>query len=163
MVIDAAKVSSVAPPSSDEIAKVAELLGRPPEVDFEIVVIDSGGEPVVIRNGPIMENGRPMPTRYWLVGRQLSRLVGRLEGAGGVQAAELAVDADDLTAAHERYAAERDSQIPTGHLGPRPTGGVGGTRRGVKCLHTHLAHHLAVGDDPVGEWVVQQLEATDLV
>ena len=63
MVIDAAKVSSVARPSPVEIAKVAELLGRRPEVDFEVVVVDSKGEPVVIRNGPIMENGRPMPTR----------------------------------------------------------------------------------------------------
>ncbi|MFL3021329.1 MAG: DUF501 domain-containing protein [Candidatus Poriferisodalaceae bacterium] len=162
MVIDAAKVSSVARPSPVEIAKVAELLGRRPEVNFEVVVVDSSGEPVVIRNGPIMENGRPMPTRYWLVGRELSRLVARLEGDGGVQAAELAVDSDDLAAAHERYAAERDSQIPAGHVGPRPAGGVGGTRQGVKCLHTHLAHYLAVGDDPVGEWVVQQLEATDL-
>ena len=163
MVIDAAKVSSVAHPSQVEIAKVAELLGRRPESDFEVVVVDSSGEPVVIRNGPIMANGRPMPTRYWLVGRELSRLVARLEGDGGVRAAGLAVDADDLTATHERYAAERDSQIPTEYVGPRPTGGVGGTRQGVKCLHTHLAHHLAVGDGPVGEWVIRQLEATDLV
>ena len=162
MVIDAAKVSSVARPSPVEIAKVAELLGRRPEVDFEIVVVDSRGEPVVIRNGPIMEDGRPMPTRYWLVGRGLSRLVGRLEGDGGVRSAELAVNADDLAATHDRYAADRDAQIPSEHLGPRPTGGVGGTRRGVKCLHTHLAHHLALGDDPVGEWVVQQLQAANL-
>ena len=163
MVIDAAKVSSVTHPSPVEIAKVAELLGRRPEVNFEIVVVDSRGGPVVIRNGPIMENGRPMPTRYWLVGRELSRLVARLEGDGGVQAAERAVNSDDLAAVHERYAVERDSQIPTEYVGPRPTGGVGGTRQGVKCLHTHLAHHLAVGDDPVGEWVIRQLEATDLV
>ncbi len=162
MVIDATKVSSIAHPSPAEIEKVAALLGRRPEVDFEIVVVDSNGEPVVIRNGPIMEDGRPMPTRYWLVGRELSRLVGRLEGDGGVRSAELAVNADDLAATHDRYAADRDAQIPSEHLGPRPTGGVGGTRRGVKCLHTHLAHHLAVGDDPVGEWVVQQLQAANL-
>ena len=145
MVIDATKVSSIAHPSPAEIEKVAALLGRRPEVDFEIVVVDSNGEPVVIRNGPIMEDGRPMPTRYWLVGRELSRLVGRLEGDGGVRSAELAVNADDLAVTHERYAADRDAQIPSEHLGPRPTGGVGGTRRGVKCLHAHLAHHLAVG------------------
>jgi hypothetical protein len=162
MVIDATKVSSIAHPSPAEIEKVAALLGRRPEVDFEIVVVDSNGEPVVIRNGPIMEDGRPMPTRYWLVGRELSRLVGRLEGDGGVRSAELAVNADDLAATHDRYAADRDAQIPSEHLGPRPTGGVGGTRRGVKCLHTHLAHHLALGDDPVGEWVVQQLQAANL-
>ena len=163
MGIDAAKVSSIGRPSPVEVEKVAELLGRRPEVDFEIVVVDSYGEPVVIRNGPIMEGGRPMPTRYWLVGRELSRRVARLEGEGGVRAAEQAVDAAELAAAHERYAAERDSLISPEYLGPRPRGGVGGTRRGVKCLHTHLAHYLAAGDDPVGEWVVEQLEATDIV
>jgi exopolyphosphatase/guanosine-5'-triphosphate,3'-diphosphate pyrophosphatase len=34
---------------------------------------------------------------------------------------------------------------------------VGGTRRGVKCLHAHYAWHLAGGQDPVGRWVAQQL------
>ena len=39
----------------------------------------------------------------------------------------------------------------------RPSGGVGGTRQGVKCLHAHYAWHLAGGDDPVGRWVAAQL------
>ena len=38
------------------------------------------------------------------------------------------------------------------------SGGVGGTRTGVKCLHAHYAWHLAGGDDPVGRWVSEQLE-----
>ncbi|GIU89070.1 MAG: hypothetical protein KatS3mg010_0169 [Acidimicrobiia bacterium] len=62
-------------------------------------------------------------------------------------------------AAHERYAAERDAEIPEGHRGPRPHGGVAGTRRGVKCLHAHYAYHLAGGDDPVGRWVAARLAA----
>ncbi|MGH9028715.1 MAG: DUF501 domain-containing protein, partial [Acidimicrobiales bacterium] len=37
------------------------------------------------------------------------------------------------------------------------SGGVGGTRRGVKCLHAHLAWWLAGGDDPVGRWVAQRI------
>ena len=52
--------------------------------------------------------------------------------------------------------------LPPSWAGPRPTGGVGGTRRGVKCLHAHYAWYLAGGDDPVGRWVAEQLgEATD--
>jgi uncharacterized protein len=62
-----------------------------------------------------------------------------------------------VAAAHARYAAERDRALPDGHTGPRPSGGVGGTRRGVKCLHAHLAWFLAGGDDPVGRWVADQL------
>ena len=163
MVIDAAKVSAIDYPTSEEVDKVAALLGRSPEGGFEVVVVDSAGEPVVIRNGPIMNNGRPMPTRYWLVDRELCRLVARLEGNGGVKAAEEAVDPIELERTHTRNAKERDAHIPSGHDGPRPQGGVGGTRRGVKCLHTHLANHLVTGDDPVGAWVVQQLEMTRFV
>ena len=157
--MDAVRVSPTGLPSAEEIDQVAALLGRRPAVYFEVVVVDGGGDPVVIRNRPIMNDGRPMPTRYWLVGRDLSRRVARLEGEGGVRIAEASVDGGELAAAHERYAAERDAQIPEGHFGPRPAGGVGGTNMGVKCLHAHLAHHLAVGNDPVGAWVVEQLKA----
>jgi hypothetical protein len=113
----------------------------------------------VIRNAPLLEDGTPMPTRYWLVGGAECDAVSRLEAAGGVRAAEAAVDSALLDAAHQRYAAERDGDIDAGHEGPRPTGGVGGTRRGVKCLHAHYAWFLAGGDDPVGRWVDQQLTA----
>jgi hypothetical protein len=63
-----------------------------------------------------------------------------------------------LADAHARYAEERDAELPECYAGPRPSGGVGGTRQGVKCLHAHLAWYLVGGDDPVGRWVVQQLE-----
>jgi hypothetical protein len=62
-----------------------------------------------------------------------------------------------LAAAHARYAAERDAAMPADWVGPRPFGGVGGTRRGVKCLHAHYAWYLAGGDDPVGRWVEAEL------
>ena len=39
-------------------------------------------------------------------------------------------------------------------------GGVGGTRRGVKCLHAHYASFLAGSDDPVGRWVAARLAET---
>ncbi|MGB9111788.1 MAG: DUF501 domain-containing protein, partial [Acidimicrobiales bacterium] len=54
-------------------------------------------------------------------------------------------------------AQERDAEIPIGHTGPRPSGGVGGTGQGVKCLHAHLAWYLAGGGDPVGRWVAHEL------
>ncbi len=118
---------------------------------------DASSEPVVIRNAPLLDDGRPMPTRYWLVAAELRAAVSRLESAGGVRAAEAAVDAEALADAHRRYAAERDAALPPSWTGLRPTGGVGGTRRGVKCLHAHYAWFLAGGDDPVGRWVHAQL------
>ena len=133
------------------------LLGRAPQGQFEVVVRGADGGPVVIRNSPLLDDGTPMPTRYWLVGAQESIAVSRLESRGGVRAAEAAIDPAEIEAAHARYQAERDAAIPAGWTGPRPSGGVGGTRRGVKCLHAHYAWHLAGGDDPVGRWVAEQL------
>ena len=136
---------------------VTELLGRTPQSDFEVAVRTVDGVPMVIRNAPFLEDGTPMPTRYWLVDRHLLRVIGTIESNGGVRQAEADVDPDELRSAHARYAAERDAAIPADHVGPRPSGGVGGTRTGVKCLHTHYAWFLAGGDDPVGRWVEQRL------
>ncbi|MBW3615237.1 MAG: DUF501 domain-containing protein [Actinobacteria bacterium] len=136
---------------------MGKLLGRAPQGAFEVVVRDGSSEPVVIRNAPILDDGRPMPTRYWLVGVELRAAVSRLESSGGVRAAEAAVDPQGLADAHRRYAAERDAALPPDWTGLRPTGGVGGTRRGVKCLHAHYAWFLAGGDDPVGRWVDERL------
>ena len=110
------------------------------------------GDPVVLRNAPLLDDGTPMPTRYWLCGERETVLAGRLEAEGAVNAIEAALDPAVIADAHERYARERDAQIPADHVGPRPSGGVGGTRIGVKCIHAHLGWWLAGGDDPVGEW-----------
>jgi uncharacterized protein len=140
-----------------DVAALTELLGRAPEADFEVVARAGDGTPAVIRNAPLLRDGTPMPTRYWLVDPELCRRVARLESEGGVRAATSAVDDTELDAAHRGYAAERDAALPAGHHGPRPHGGVGGTALGVKCLHAHLAYHLAGGDDPVGRWVAARL------
>ncbi len=141
----------------DDDAAVAERLGRVPGGGYAIVVRDAQGAPVVISNEPFLRDGTPMPTRYWLVDPDLRARVGGLEAAGGVRDAEASVDPETLAETHRRYAAERDALIPPGWSGPRPSGGVGGTRRGVKCLHAHLAWWLAGGDDPVGAWVAGRL------
>ena len=136
---------------------VAALLGRRPAGAFTVVVRDRSGAPAVIENAPLLSDGTPMPTRWWLVSAVLREMVSRLESTGGVRAAEAAVDPSRLAEAHRRYAAERDGALPPDHRGPRPSGGVGGTRQGVKCLHAHLAWWLAGGDDPVGDWVAGRL------
>jgi hypothetical protein len=147
----------VADPAPEDHAAVSALLGRLPRGDFEVIVRDQNGAPVVIRNAPLLSDGTPMPTRYWLVGDALRQAVSRLESVGGVRDAEAAIDPAELATAHARYAAERDAALPPGHQGPNPSGGVGGTRRGVKCLHAHYAWFLAGGDDPVGRWVHERI------
>lgn len=147
--------------SAADRARVEELLGREPRGEFEVVVRDEAGEPIVIRNAPLLDDDTPMPTRYWLVGARERRLVGRLESEGGVNRAEADIGLEVIDQAHRRYARERDDALPVGHEGPRPDGGVGGTRVGVKCLHAHYAWFLAGGDDPVGRWVADHLETVE--
>lgn len=146
-----------------DIAAVTELLGRQPMGQFEVVVRDPGGGPVVLRNHPVLADGRPMPTLYWLCGERESMLVGRLESMKGVRRAEAEVGLEAIAAAHERYRCERDVILEASGEDPthRPTGGVGGTRVGVKCLHAHYGWWLAGGDDPVGQWVADHLHEVD--
>jgi hypothetical protein len=136
---------------------VTKLLGRPPVGAFRVVLRRRDGSPVVIENAPLLGDGRPMPTRYWLLDSELRDAVSRLEADGGVRRAASAVDPGELKQAHDLYAAGRDGAVPTDHTGHRPSGGVGGTRRGVKCLHAHLAWFLVGGPDPVGAWTADQL------
>ncbi len=143
--------------SASDLEAVAELIGRKPAGEFEVVVRTDHGTPAVIANAPFLFDGTPMPTRFWLVDPDLREAVSRIESTGGVRQAETEVGMDRITAAHARYADERDALIPADHRGPRPSGGVGGTRAGVKCLHAHLAWWLTGGDDPVGEWTAQRI------
>jgi hypothetical protein len=141
-----------------DIARVTELLGRQPQGDFEVVLRDASGSPIVVKNEPLLFDGTPMPTRYWLVGPKEHMAVSRLESAGFIDLAESEVDAEELRLTHERYTAERDSAIPKDHTGPRPHGGVAGTRVGVKCLHAHYANWLVNKTDVVGQWVDRRLQ-----
>jgi hypothetical protein len=147
-------------PDPDDVTRVTALLGRAPRADFTVAVRDATGAPVVIRNAPFLADGTPLPTTYWLVDPDLSRAIARLEAQGGVRVAQDEVDPDALAAAHARYESERNAAIGATHEGPRPFGGVGGTRVGVKCLHAHYAYRLAGGDDPVGDWVAQALRCS---
>lgn len=146
-------------PTQEEASYVERCLGRIPQSRWTVAARDRLGNPTVIRNEAFLDDGTPMPTRYWLVDPDLCRTIGTIEAQGGVRRAEAEVDPASLHDAHVRYAAERDATIDAGHVGPRPSGGVGGTRRGLKCLHTHYAWYLAGGDDPVGRWVQAELDA----
>jgi uncharacterized protein len=143
----------------DDRARVAELLGRSPRGAFDVVVRDATGDPVVVRNAPFLDDGTPMPTRYYLVGAEIVKAVSRVEAAGGVDQVEAELSPLDIAEIHRRYESERDASIATDHIGPRPSGGVGGTRVGVKCLHAHVAHHLATGDDEIGRWTLARIPA----
>ena len=147
--------------SPDDIDVVERYLGRPLAGRCAVVVRRRDGRPVVIENEPHLRDGTPMPTLYWLVDPELHEAVSRLEGSGGVHRFEELVDPDELRWTHEEYA-ERRRRATVRTEGPQPSGGVGGTRVGVKCLHAHLAYYLVGGSDPVGELVAGEVEVPEL-
>lgn len=146
-------------PTAEDLHAVTSLIGRVPQGEFRVVVRSSRGEPVVLLNAPLLDDGTPMPTLYWLVGSVEVSAVSTLEADGVIDDVEALIGLEKIATIHSAYATQRDALLPPSHTGPRPSGGVGGTRQGVKCLHAHFAYWLAGGDDAVGQWVADQLDA----
>ena len=138
--------------------EIENLLGRKPQGCYEVVVRNSSGEARVIRNDPFLDDGTPMPTLYWLVDPEERRLVSRLESRGAIREVEALIGLGRIAKTHTQYSHERDRYISDDHSGPKPSGGVGGTRKGIKCLHANYAFYLAGGDDPVGAWVAANIQ-----
>ncbi len=137
--------------SNSEELEVARLLKRKPIGNYKVIVKANGANrPVVIQNDPYLFDGTPMPTTYWLIGDKEAKAMAKLESEGGVKQVELDINAQDLELAHQIYA-NRRAHMST-KFDVKPEGGVGGTRKGVKCLHAHLANYLAGNFDPVGEY-----------
>lgn len=136
---------------------IEALVGRPLSGRCAVVVRREDGRPVVIENEPHLRDGTPMPTLFWLVDRELHDAVSRLESNGGVHRFESLVDATQLQRTHDRYA-QRRLAATIQRRGVQATGGVGGTRVGVKCLHAHLANFLAGEEDPVGQLVANEVQ-----
>jgi uncharacterized protein len=170
-------------PVSDRPVLEAQI-GRPLRAESAVGARCHLGLPVVAVVPPVLDDGTPFPTRYWLSCPLAQARVGRLEAAGGVRRMDARSVADRpfgerLAAAHARYRAERDAAVPENAVHV-PTGGVagsmpggsagsvaggaaGGIAGGVKCLHAHYADHAAGNDNPVGEAVAPWVEPLDCV
>jgi hypothetical protein len=149
----------------DEQAVIEAQIGRPLRADSTVVSRCHLDLPVVVQVPPILDDGTPFPTLFWLSCPLASKRVGRMEGVGGVKAMERRADGNPefderLTAAHERYAQQREALLSY-DAHPRPSGGVGGTTVGVKCLHAHYADTRSGNDNPVGELVAPWVEPLD--
>lgn len=144
-----------------DLRTVREQLGREPTTPFVVVVrCAPDGHPLVIRNAPLDGDGHPFPTTFWLSCPAATAAVSRIESKGAIGELNARETADPefwaaVEQAHQRHSRER------ARFGPPEAatwGGVGGTRRGVKCLHAHYSNHLAGGQDVVGAWVAQRVE-----
>lgn len=128
----------------------------------------------------------PWPNTFWLCCPVLIASVGTLEHCGLIKKhntrfrrpdaepdpARARADAKRFAAQHARYASHRWRMLsPADQTYARREGydailekcGVGGLRHPeqVKCLHLHYAHFLATGDNLVGEWCQNALDAKE--
>lgn len=150
-------------PTDDDVA--AAQLGRPLRSAVTVAARCHLGLPVAIEVPPILDDGTPFPTTWYLTCPLATKRIGRLEAAGGVRQLERFAEADPafgagLGEAHARYAAEREAKVPADAV-HRPTGGVGGTRVGIKCLHAHYADHVSGNPNVVGQVTAPFVEPLD--
>jgi hypothetical protein len=114
--------------------------------------------PVVIATAPVLDDGSPFPTLYWLTCPWLVSAAAERESAGGASAWQERFEgdpalADRMRAADTEYRRRRAGEL---RFDPVPDVGIAGQSDplATKCLHAHAAAYIAGIDDPVGEWLV---------
>ena len=150
----------------DDRSVVELQLGRPPRSRVVVGVRCHLGLPVVIDVPPILDDGTPFPTSHWLTCPLAMLRVSRLESEGGVRDADAQIVSDAAAseafdAAMDRYRLQRDLLIPADWDGPRPSGGIAGSRGGVKCLHAQYADTASGNENPIGSDVAAKIEPLD--
>lgn len=106
---------------------------------------------MVIENHPVLEDGSPFPTLFWLTCPVLLKRISRLESRGDMATLNERLARDPLLGARleeslTRLRARRDEHAVIEDAGAPPGGGSDK----VKCLHAHTAQQLAQPGNPVG-------------
>jgi len=134
-------------------------LGRPPRGLLAVAYRCDHGVPAVVQTSPLLPDGTPFPTMFYLCCSVLNSAVSRMESVGLMRemSADLAADpalAAGYQAAHDSYLAMRNQLAD---LGIAVT--AGGMPDRVKCLHVLVAHSLAMGRgvNPLGDRAVDAL------
>lgn len=139
-------------------------IGRAPRGAVTVATRCSRQMPQVIRTEAALGDGSPFPTLFWLTCPARRRDVARLEDSGMIGEIQARVDCEPSLAgvlrdaAHD-YVLARDGDAPPGST----MRGIGGAAQplAVKCLHSHYAHYLATGGNPIGAIVEEALGPLD--
>jgi hypothetical protein len=139
----------------DDVAVVAQQLGRTPRAFRRVAVRCPFGRPAVTEQRPFDDAGTPFPTQFWLTCPHLVAQLSRLEAGGGVARWTEAVARDEgLAASLARADAEQRELRPE-----LPGGSAGATRTGsLKCLHAHAAFALARPGYELGARILAEAE-----
>ncbi|PID54488.1 MAG: septum formation initiator family protein [Micrococcales bacterium] len=155
------------PVSHQDIADVAQQLGRPPRGIVDVAYRCEHDIPAVVVTAPRLPDGTPFPTTFYLTCARLVADTGTLESSGLMSAMTRRLRTDvelaaAYRAAHEDYLRRRAqiaSRVGTGEVGEIAGISAGGMPTRVKCLHVLVAHALAAGPgvNPLGDETVRLL------
>ena len=139
-------------------ARVEAQLGRALRGHWAVARRCHLGVPMAIENHPVLEDGAPFPTLFWLTCPILVKRASKLEAEGRMNALNegLARSEDErerLASAVDRLRSRRDGHAVIDDGGVAPGGGP----ERVKCLHAHVAHELGDAPNPVGALVLAQV------
>lgn len=140
---------------------VAAQLGRVPRGVVAVAARCVCGRPTVVRTAPLLPDGTPFPTTYYLTSPGAVAAVSTLEAGGLMRELTARLGEDDelaaaYRAAHEAYLRDREE---LGHVEQIAGVSAGGMPTRVKCLHVLVAHSLAAGPgvNPIGDEVLELL------
>jgi len=141
------------PASGEDLATMAEQLGRPMRDVVGVAARCVCGRPTVVATKPRLADGTPFPTFYYLTHPAATAAASRLEAAGRMvdYAERLTGDvAAAYARAHEAYLADR---LEHGEVPEIDGVSAGGMPTRVKCLHALIGHALAAGPgvNPIGD------------
>jgi hypothetical protein len=151
----------------EDLIDIEKQLGRKPRDIYAIAHRCPCGRPDVIETPPQLSDGTPFPTYYYATCPKLTGAISTLEGSGlmAEMNARLANDpelAGGYMAAHHDYLATRSAIARILKLDESEIAGIsaGGMPDRVKCLHSLIAHALAVGSgvNPLGDEALSLLE-----
>ena len=130
------------------------------------------GYPVTIQSLPYkIQNGEklPFPTTFWLTCPYLRRKIGTLESNGYIdKAKEMLKDKNTLNEfikAREITIQTRLSMVDKNFKYYKYLSelGIGGSKDDlkIKCLHLHVANYFKTQVNPIGKWILENLENTE--
>ena len=118
--------------------------------------------PIVVDVPKNLDDGTPFPTMYWLTCPMYVKKVSTLESNGMVKNLDKQlVDNKKLNKLWRKrqksYENERNKKYKSLPNIISPNGGVGGTTKSIKCLHSHLADELVSGENVIGKVVLESV------
>jgi uncharacterized protein len=152
--------------TEEDIDAVEAQLGRRPRDIHAIAHRCQCGKPDVVATPPRLSDGTPFPTLYYATCPRLTAAISTLESSGLMADMNARLQSDpvlagEYAAAHVDYETSRDVIAHQLDLDVPEIVGItaGGMPDRVKCLHSLIAHSLAVGEgiNPLGDEALRKL------